>query len=120
MQTVHLADFPIKTAHFSSNGQEFICASRKAKHLYVYDLVKAKAAKVEVQRMNADNQGCLQYFEVSQDYLAFLGRFGEVHLLSAKSKEKVFSVKMNDKANCAAFAKDGRELYTHGGNQYAK
>ncbi len=62
-------------------------------------------------------QGCLQWFEVSPSgqHIAVLGRFGHVHILSAKTKEKIFSLKMNDDVTCVAFSNDGSELYSHGG-----
>ena len=50
IQTTHFPDFPVRTAHFSSNGGEFIVASNKAKHFYVYDLSKAAASRVEIPR----------------------------------------------------------------------
>lgn len=55
-------------------------------------------------------------FEVSPagDYIAVLGRFGQVHLLSSRTKEKAFTIKMNDDVYCAAFVPGGVELLTHG------
>ncbi len=115
MQSVNFSDFPIKTAHFSHDGSEFICGSQRASHLQVFDLGSARASRVEAGRRLG--QGAVQRFEVSPagDYLAALGRFGQVHLLSARTKELAFSLKMNDDVTCAAFAPGGQNLYTHGG-----
>lgn len=46
VQTVNFADFPIRTAHFSADGGEFICGSGQAKHLNIFDLHKAQATRV--------------------------------------------------------------------------
>ena len=43
------------------------------------------------------------------------GRFGHVHFLNARTKEKSFSIKMNDRIDAFAFSPDGTQIYTHGG-----
>ena len=43
------------------------------------------------------------------------GRFGHVHFLNARTKEKAFSIKMNDHIEAFAFSPDGGKIYTHGG-----
>ncbi len=75
IQSVNFSDFPIKTAHFSHDGSEFICGSQQASYLHLYDLGKAKATRVDVGG-SLDKQGALQWFEVSPagDFLAVLGR----------------------------------------------
>ena len=42
-QTVNFEDYPIRTAHFSADGREFIVASRQHSHFYVYDMEKGKS-----------------------------------------------------------------------------
>jgi U3 small nucleolar RNA-associated protein 18 len=49
--------------------------------------------------------------------IAFHGRFGNIHLLSAKSFTKVFSLKMNEDVKSVAFSPDGEKLYSHGGKK---
>ena len=58
-----------------------------------------------------------QKFEVSPDgkFIAVAGRMGEIHLLSAKTKELVANFKMNDKCQSLAFTPDSSRLITHGG-----
>lgn len=114
IQTVNFANFPIRTAHFSRDGSEFVCGSSKADHLFSFDLHKAVPVKINNAGRKLE-QGSMSRFEVSENYLAFLGRFGHVHLLSARTKEKAFSVKMNDDVGAVAFTNDGSELYTTGG-----
>ena len=55
-------------------------------------------------------------FEVSPDgkLMAFVGRFGAIHLVSAKSKELIKTMKMNDWCHGLCFSKDGGMLYTIG------
>ena len=42
MQSVHFENFPIKTAHFTSNGRQFLVGSQHFGHFYAYDMVKGK------------------------------------------------------------------------------
>ena len=49
------------------------------------------------------------------DLLALHGRFGAIHILSQKSKQKIFTLKMNNHVNAVAFSPDGSLLYSHGG-----
>ena len=42
MQSVHFENFPIKTAHFTSNGRQFLVGSQHFGHFFAYDMVKGK------------------------------------------------------------------------------
>ena len=46
--------------------------------------------------------------------LAWAGRFGLIHLVSAVSKELIRSLKMNDWCRELRFSRDGGSLYTIG------
>ena len=52
---------------------------------------------------------------IAGDLLALHGRFGAIHILSQKSKQKIFTLKMNNHVNAVAFSPDGSLLYSHGG-----
>jgi U3 small nucleolar RNA-associated protein 18 len=43
MQTVNFEDFPIRTAHFSADGSEFVAGSQQHEHFFVYDMEKGKS-----------------------------------------------------------------------------
>ena len=40
MQSVHFENFPIKTAHFTSDGKQFLVGSQHFGHFFAYDMVK--------------------------------------------------------------------------------
>ena len=75
----------------------------------------------QVPWKDGDGQGCVHKFEMSPpggaagDLMAFHGRFGAIHIVSQKSKTKMFTLKMNDHVNAMAFSPDGTMLYSHGG-----
>ena len=115
IQTVNFENFPIKTAHFTADGRQFMVGSRHFGHFFTYDMIAGKTMKVAWKE--GDGQGSVQKFEMSPDgeVIAMLGRFGYIHFLSQKSKTKIFSLKMNDNVNSVAFGSGGDHLYSHGG-----
>ena len=40
IQSVHFENFPIKTAHFTSDGKQFLVGSQHFGHFFAYDMVK--------------------------------------------------------------------------------
>ncbi|XP_033098515.1 U3 small nucleolar RNA-associated protein 18 homolog [Anneissia japonica] len=113
IQSVYMEKFPITTAHFSTNGEEVIMSS-KCKWFYVYDMIAGKI--INIPYIRGINERKLEKFEVSPDgqYLAFLGSYGQVYLLSAKTKEWISTLKMNGSVEAVAFSKDGKTLYSTG------
>jgi len=118
ISTVNFQNFPIRTAHFSSSGDQFFVGSQHFPHFFVYDLNSGKTMKFPWK--DGDGQGCFYKFEMSPpggtagDLLALHGRFGAIHILSQKSKQKIFTLKMNNHVNAVAFSPDGSLLYSHG------
>jgi len=115
IQTVNFQNFPIKTAHFTSSGNQFVAGSQHFPHYFVYDLNAGKTLKVPWK--GGEGQGCVHSFEMSPpggDLMAFHGRFGAIHILSQRSKTKLFTLKMNDHVNAVTFSPDGTMLYSHG------
>jgi len=110
-----MGKFPIKTAHFSADGNEFLASSQHFKHLFVYDMLAGKIQKIVMSNKEVE-QGGLSKFEVSPrgDYIALLGRFGDIHILSSKTKQKLFGLKVNDEVKAVSFSPCGSLLYTHG------
>lgn len=63
IQTVNFENFPVKTAHFTSDGQKFIAGSQHFGHFYVYDMYAGKILKVPWKEDK--EQTNMQKFEVS-------------------------------------------------------
>ena len=64
MQTVNFQDFPVKTAHFSADGNEFLVGSQHFPHFFAYDMLAGKSTKITVSRKHFDHQS-MQKFKVS-------------------------------------------------------
>lgn len=50
--------------------------------------------------------------------IAVVGKFGHIHLLNARTKEWIDSLKMNGEVTDFCFNNDGSRLYSHGGKHY--
>uniref|UniRef100_A0A131Y610 U3 small nucleolar RNA-associated protein 18 homolog n=1 Tax=Ixodes ricinus TaxID=34613 RepID=A0A131Y610_IXORI len=117
IQAVHFDRFPIHCAHFSRDGREMLAGSSQRDHMFCYDMMAGKTSQIRFPKgLNMTNT---KQFYVSPDgeHFAVCGRFGEVHLLSCKSKECVDTLKMNNEVKSVAFSEDGSVIYTLGGNE---
>ena len=114
MQSVHFENFPIKTAHFTSDGKQFLVGSQHFGHFFAYDMVKGQTIRVPWREDSA--RGSMQKFKVNpiNDLVAFQGKFGQIHIMSSRSRSKLFTLKMNDEVSAMTFSPDGEFLYTHG------
>lgn len=113
IQSVFLDNYPIHTAHFSTDGQEVIIGSKHSNFKY-YDMIAGKI--ITVPKIKGIEQKDMKRFVVSPDgkYITFLGHYGSIHMLSAKSKEWIYSLKMNGSVESVAFSKDSSRMYSHG------
>ncbi|KAB0792569.1 hypothetical protein PPYR_14528 [Photinus pyralis] len=110
LHSVAFERFPILCAQFARDGNEAILGSRHS-HLYSYDLMAAKAHRVPLPH------GLTQCkkFVLSPDskYMAVAGKWGEVHLLSSKSKERLCLLKQDADVTALCFNPTGNLLYGH-------
>ena len=54
ISTVNFQNFPIRTAHFSSSGDQFFVGSQHFPHFFVYDLNSGKTMKVILEQETFD------------------------------------------------------------------
>ncbi|XVF60810.1 hypothetical protein PTKIN_Ptkin08bG0077900 [Pterospermum kingtungense] len=115
IQCVFLEDCPVRKASFSPDGSQVIIAGRR-KFFYCFDLVKAKVDKIGP--LVGREEKSLEVFEVSPDSstIAFLGNDGYILLVSSKTKELIGTLKMNGTVRSLAFADDGKQLLSSGGD----
>lgn len=114
IQSVHFERFPIHTAHFTVDGEQIVVGSREFGHFFSYDMISGKTVKVpwekDMDQMN------VRRFHVSPDgkLIVIHGKYGNIHLTTAKTKEWIGSLKMNGEVFSIAFNKDGSRMFTHG------
>ncbi|CAH1777958.1 unnamed protein product [Owenia fusiformis] len=113
IQSMFIENFPIHTAHFTTDGHEVIMGS-KHKSFYYFDMIAGKI--INVPKIKGLEERNMKKFSVSPDgkHLAFLGTYGSIHLISATSKEWVASLKINGSVDAVCFSPDGSRLYATG------
>ncbi|KAG9458254.1 hypothetical protein H6P81_002762 [Aristolochia fimbriata] len=115
IESIFIEDCPIRKACFLPDGSQVIFGGRR-KFFYCFDLVKASVDKIGP--LTGREEKSLEVFEVSPDSntIAFIGNEGYILLVSARTKELIGTLKMNGTARSLAFADDGRQLLSSGGD----
>ena len=115
IQSIFLDDCPVRKASFMPDGSQVIIAGRR-KFFYSFDLVKATVDKIGP--LVGREEKSLEHFEVSPDSstIAFVGNEGYILLVSTKTKELIGTLKMNGTVRSLAFAADGQQLLSSGGD----
>lgn len=109
LHSVAFQRFPIECGRFLNNGSEALLGSRHP-HFFSYDLEAAKTVNVPLPR----GMTHCKNFEISpNNIIAVAGKWGEVHLLSADSKELITTLKQNSNVTALAFDTDGSHLFGH-------
>ncbi|GFY77434.1 u3 small nucleolar RNA-associated protein 18 homolog [Trichonephila inaurata madagascariensis] len=119
IQSVHFENFPTSEAHFTVDGTELIVASSKFLHMFCYDMFAGKISKIPRQKgMDLRN---VRRFLMSPDgkYIVIYGKFGNIYLMSARSKEWIGTLKMNGGVHSITFNRDGTKMYSLGGMFYS-
>uniref|UniRef100_A0A336KPI7 CSON012145 protein n=1 Tax=Culicoides sonorensis TaxID=179676 RepID=A0A336KPI7_CULSO len=109
LHSIAFENFQITSAGLV-NGQELIVGGKKP-HYFTYDLLSGKSKKVFLPK----NVTKLKKFVISpcEKYMAVVGRFGEVHLFTTKSKELVKTFKQEYFCSSLAFSHDSKKLFCH-------
>jgi U3 small nucleolar RNA-associated protein 18 len=118
IQSIKFKDFPLHQAQFAVTGEEFLATSNARGIVQVHNIITGKNSIIPHNRAMED--GIYKDFVLSPDgrFIAFCGRFGYVHLLSARSKEWITSFKMNGEVHALTFSADSSRLYSHGGSLF--
>ncbi|CAG9855620.1 unnamed protein product [Phyllotreta striolata] len=110
LHSIAFQHYPILCAKFLQNGNEALLGSRHS-HMFSYDLLAAKPIRYNLP------QGLTQCknFVVSPDsqYVAIAGKWGEVHLLAAASKERITTLKQDSEVTALTFNPMGDLLFGH-------
>lgn len=110
LHSIEFKNFPIKCCRIGRAGAEAIVGSSK-KYYYTYDLMAGASQRVFLPKTITK----MTNFELSPcgKYLAVIGRFGELHLLDAITKELIATMKQENECSALAFSCDSKKLYAH-------
>ncbi|XP_059178027.1 U3 small nucleolar RNA-associated protein 18 homolog [Physella acuta] len=105
---------PVFCTHFSRGGSEIIIGSKR-KSFLVFDMEGNSGVTYRPKIKGLEVKG-MSKFVVSPDgrFIAFLGKFGYIHLFSQTSKELIDSVKMNEEVSSVCFSSNGKYMYSFG------
>lgn len=109
LHSVGFKDFEVTDTKLVG-GQELFVGGKKP-FFYTYDLLSSKSSIIHLPKPVTK----LKNFVVSPDekLLAVQGRFGEIHLLTAKSKELVKTLKQEENVSSLCFSLDSKKLFCH-------
>ncbi|XP_066442201.1 U3 small nucleolar RNA-associated protein 18 homolog isoform X2 [Eleutherodactylus coqui] len=112
IQSIYINKYPIFKAQFSADGEQVIATGMWQSIYYVYDMMVGKI--IPVTRILGLKERYLRNFDVSPDgsYLLFIGTSGYLHMLSAKTRELIGSMKMNAVSTQAVFSPDSSKIFS--------
>lgn len=110
LHSIKFDKFAIRSCRLNRSGSEAIIGGAK-KFCYTYDLLSGATQRSFLPRTVTQ----MSRFELSPcgRYIAVKGRFGEVHVLDAASKELVVSLKQEHVCSALVFTGDSQQLLVH-------
>ncbi|GAB0093801.1 U3 small nucleolar RNA-associated protein 18 homolog [Sergentomyia squamirostris] len=110
LHSILFKKFPLKCSRLSLDGSEAILGSNQA-HFFTYNLLTGQKMKHFLPK----NITKMTKFEISPDggLLAVAGRFGEIHLFNANTKEWIITLKQEHEVTGLTFSPDSTTLFAH-------
>lgn len=110
LHSMEFKNFPIRRCRFTKNGDEAIFGGSQ-KFFYTYNLIGGQTQRIFLPKVITK----MTNFEISacEQYVAVIGRFGEVHVLYANTYELVCTLKQEHDATSVAFSVDSKYLFCH-------
>lgn len=110
LHSLEFKNYPIRCCRFNNDGTEAIFGGSQ-KYFYTYDLIGGQTRRVFLPKSITK----MTQFEVSPcgKYIGVIGRFGEVHILYATSKELITTFKQEHPVTALTFSHDSKRLLTH-------
>uniref|UniRef100_A0A182NAP0 WD repeat-containing protein 55 homolog n=1 Tax=Anopheles dirus TaxID=7168 RepID=A0A182NAP0_9DIPT len=111
LHTIWLEKMRVVCCRLTPDGNELIFGSFR-KFYHVYNLISGKSDTIKIPEKET---WMMKNFRLSRcgKYLASAGDFGEVHLMSAKSKEVLQTIQLRYPCQAMDFTPDSRYLLCH-------
>ncbi|KAL1518268.1 hypothetical protein ABEB36_001914 [Hypothenemus hampei] len=113
LHSIAFEHFPILCAKFIKNGDEAILGSRQG-HIFIYDLMAAKALRYNLPPGVTQCKNFVP--SPNSQFFAVAGKWGEVHLMSGISKEKIATLKQDGEVTALKYNANGDLLFGHSDN----
>lgn len=110
IHSIKFQNFPILCSKVVENNHTVIFGSRHS-FIHCFDLMSAKSTRVNLP----PGLTTAKKFNISsdQDILAIAGKWGEIHLLSTRTKERIGILKQNGDVTALSFGYGNNLLYAH-------
>ncbi|ORX73981.1 WD40 repeat-like protein [Linderina pennispora] len=113
IQSVYFKDLPIRSAQFIRQGQEIVVSGRRG---FYYSVDVERAAVTRIAGITGHKIPSLErmFGSPNSDRLAFMSNGGQIHLVSARTKQFMHTLPMNGVVRDLAFTNDGQYLWSVG------
>lgn len=110
LHSMVLKNYPIRCCRLTKDGDQAIFGGSQ-KYFYKYDLMSGQTQRIFLPKTITK----MSNFEISPNgqYLAIIGRFGEIHLLYTTTSELICTLKQEHDATSLAFSIDSKYIFTH-------
>ncbi|KAI9008231.1 WD40-repeat-containing domain protein [Gaertneriomyces semiglobifer] len=115
IQSLYIKDLPIHRAHFTPDGTEILITGKR-NYYYTFDIEKGVVERYSKLAGHDDVNFAESYISSDSNMFAFTGRDGLIHLVSRRTKQWITDLKMNGTVRRLDFSKDGKFLYSFGGD----
>ncbi|CAF0906716.1 unnamed protein product [Adineta ricciae] len=104
--------YSIDSTHFTKDGNQIIVTGDR-NFFKVYDMIEGKISQIPMMRGFEERLG---KFELSPDgsLIVFINRNGQLHFVSAKSKELIDTTQLSGNINTVTFRPDGEVMFASG------
>ncbi|KAJ1898053.1 U3 snoRNP protein [Kickxella alabastrina] len=113
IQSIYFKDLPITSAQFIRGGQEVVVSGKRG---WYYSVDIEKSAVTRISGIPGYKMKSLEFMHSSMtsDRLAFMSNGGQIHLVSAQTKQFIHTLPMNGAVRDVAFTADGNYLWSTG------
>ncbi|KAJ2493128.1 U3 snoRNP protein [Coemansia sp. RSA 2050] len=113
IQSIYFKDLPVTTAQFIRSGQEIVVSGRRG---YYYSVDVGQGSVNRINGIPGHKMPSLEFMRgnINGDRLAVMSNGGQIHLLSARTKQFIHTLPMNGVVRDISFTADGNYLWSTG------
>ncbi|KAJ2332332.1 hypothetical protein GGH92_008956, partial [Coemansia sp. RSA 2673] len=113
IQSIFFKDLPVTTAQFICGGQEIVVSGRRG---YYYSVDVERGSVSRINGIPGHKMTSLEFMHgnVNGDRLAVMSNGGQIHLISARTKQFIHTLPMNGVVRDVSFTADGNYLWSTG------
>ncbi|KAJ2018378.1 U3 snoRNP protein [Coemansia sp. S680] len=113
IQSIYFKDLSVTTAQFIRGGQEVVVSGRRG---YYYSVDVERGSVNRINGIPGHKMASLEFMRgnINGDRLAIMSNGGQIHLVSARTKQFIHTLPMNGVVRDISFTADGNYLWSTG------